>query len=72
MDKLIQKYKSTLDLLNSFLSSLENIDPQESLSTFALITAKIESLIKEIDTVNYLVHPNTCPAEDPDLCNYIY
>ena len=41
----------------------------ESLSTFALIAAKMETLIKEIDTLNYLVHPNTCPPDDPDLCN---
>jgi hypothetical protein len=70
MEGTIQKYKSTLDLLNSFVASLETLsNPQESLSSFALIAAKMETLIKEIDTLNYLVHPNTCPPEDPDLCN---
>jgi hypothetical protein len=29
----------------------------------------METLIKEIDSINYLVHPNSCPPEDPDLCN---
>jgi hypothetical protein len=70
MESTIQKYKSALDLLDSFLSSLSNLsDPQESISTFALIAAKMETLIKEIDSINYLVHPNSCPPEDPDLCN---
>ena len=72
MENLIQKYKSTLDLLTSFLSSIEiSPDPSNFLSTFALITAKMESLIKEIETFNYFIHPNTCPIEDPDICNYI-
>ena len=69
MENLIQKYKSTLDLLNSLYHSVTiSPDHQQSVSTFALVSAKMESLIKDIKTFNYFIHPNTCPIEDPDLC----